>query len=190
MQIIYYRYLFLDQGIICSNIENNTYSNYASEIINITRTFSGLKNKKLDLNNPEVIKKAYREEVLILRQRDAWAGAWQFYQMANVVNRVVRGLHPRIYKVNKKGEASFDDSYHTRTNLERPFAYFGYDERTDHRLPLGIMWTKSNIADGPFNHFVPIVWYVFLRESRDSRMCCTFSISCRSFAAIDQIRCS
>lgn len=131
--------------------------NYASEIINVTRTYSGLKNKECDLRAPEIIKHAYREDVLKIRGTHAWAGLWQFYQMANVVQRVIRGLHPRIHRMTKKGQALHDDSFHTRLNLERSFCPHGYDMDII-QPPLGIMWTKPTAEIGVvFNHFVPIV---------------------------------
>ena len=76
----------------------------------------------------------YKQEVLDIYKDGAFMGIWQIFQIANVVKRPIRSLHPNIGNPN------------VREDLHR--TVYCIDNTCNVRTPLYIMWTPMQVNAG------------------------------------------
>lgn len=97
----------------------------------------------MDLNDVNVVKELYRQEMLSVRRDFIECGIWQLHQAANVLRTPVYTMFPHI--ALRQLRADFN-----RLILPAEDNYL-MDE------PIIIMWTKSSEKSNRYGHFVPVV---------------------------------
>lgn len=95
---------------------------------------------------PARIRSVYQQEILSVRRNFEYCGIWQFHQAANVLDRRIFSIYPHTVIT------SIRDDLHRMIYPKSPMHV---------QEPCCIMWTTATELSYEFNHFVPVVRYVY-----------------------------